>query len=233
MPRDINFNAGFNGCSDKMNILRNEVVPRRLDKFEEIASEDVDINSYIYVDKDGENAKIKLGDVITANAVQSDWDQEDDTKYDYIKNKPSMKLEEDLVSLYNIGGIHIGQIFEKGTPILDIMKEMLSVSTPEVFRIGAIDSLSINPLSMEEVEVTTAQLISEGYTRELTLNNQYYAIAIPKSSRIILDKVYQAGYALGIQKLDLDEAWDLYVDANGARTTGTFTFEYRFKFKGQ
>ena len=230
--RDINFNAGYNGCTDKVAILKNEVVQRDLTNYNEITSEDVDINSFIYVDHDGNSSKIKLGDVITANAVQSDWDQEDDTKYDFIKNKPELKLSEDLVSLYNIGGIKIGQIFEKGTSIFDIMKEMLSTDTPEDFYIGVINTLSPDlTTDMEEISMPTSVLISEGYKVTMTLNNQYWALAIPKSSRIEVKSIYQEGYSLGFTVLDLNVAWDLIVDDSLARTTGTYTFDYKFKLK--
>ena len=70
--KNIHFNAGYNGCGDSIDILKNEIVPQDISGFEEMTSDDVDINSYIYVDHDGEPSKIKLGRVIAANAIQSD-----------------------------------------------------------------------------------------------------------------------------------------------------------------
>lgn len=268
MPKDlsnINFNAGYNNCNDKVAILRNEVVQRKLDNFEEITNEDVDVNSYVYVDQNGSPARIKLGDVITANATQSDWDQTDDTKFDFIKNKPEIKLSERLISLYNVGGIKAGQIFEEGTPIIDIMKELLSVSNPSMFRFGVVtaDERGMIPLDftiqqLTEVEISTADLIAEGFNPNdikwkdvfpefqgegVTLNDQFFVIAIPSDSVIEIDKCYQAGYVIELAPYKLDDAWTLYLNADdviiGDQTyyqwlpvTGSdLKFDYRFKLK--
>lgn len=243
--KDINFNAGFNGCNDKVAILRNSVVQRELDSFDIMTNDDVDINSYIYVDHKVEGktipSKMLLSEVIASNATQSDWDEEDDTKLDYIKNKPEVELQEDLISLYNIGGIKLGQVFEKGTSYLDIMKELLSTSRPEVFRFGVVDDLyNFDILSVEEFEIPTSDLIAEGFVHELTFNNNYLALLIPEDSHVDIKAIYQAGYSLGIDKVEgysmIDDdrvAWKLYTNARKAPITGTFTFDLKFKFAGQ
>ena len=279
MPKDlsnINFNAGYNNCNDKVAILRNEVVQRDLKDFEELAGEDVDINSYIYVDQNGKPARIRLGDVISSNAVQSDWDQTDDTKYDYIKNKPELKFTEDFVSLYNIGGVAAGQPFTAGTSVMDVLKEMLSVTGDVVFRFGIIDAddhgalpgdFSVNQLP-EYDAYTLAEILQNGWSpndgNPITLepgrtgNGQFFVLAIPTSQRITLEKCYQAGYALGLAKVSIDEEWDgwfnaddLYLydknlklnddklieDTSGivyqlAPTVGSFILNYKFRLKG-
>lgn len=230
--KNIHFNAGYNGCGDSIEILKNEVVQRDLADFEEMTSDDINLDSYIYVDNAGEPSKIKLGRVIANNMVQSDWDQEDTTKFDFIKNKPELKLEEDMVSLYNIGGVKIGQVFEKGTDIIDIVKEILTVDHPEVFYIGAIDTLAPDLVEeMREVEVSTAELISKGYKVKFNLDNQYFALAIPKTAGVEVKAIYQEGYSLGFRVIDLDSAWDLVVDENDVKGTGEFTLDYRFRMK--
>lgn len=239
VQKDINFNAGFTGCNDRMAILRNETVPRRLDVFEEVDPVDIDPEMFVYIDSDGKSQKIRLGNIINAGVVpvQSDWDEEDDTKYSYIRNKPDINdllyLDEELVSLYNIGGIHSGQKFPAGTSLADILKEMLSVTHPEVFYVGVINSLSPNVESdMNEIEVATDKLISDGYKWEdIHLNNQYWAIALPKDSHVDLTGVFQEGFALGFTRIDLDSAWWLIVDENLVKSTGTYTFDLKFKLK--
>lgn len=73
MPRsDINFNSGFTGCNDRMAILKNATVPRRLDDIEEIDSSGIGLDMYVYVDDGGKDRKINLGDIASANAMQSD-----------------------------------------------------------------------------------------------------------------------------------------------------------------
>lgn len=238
--RDIKFNSGYNECEARMSILKNETVQRDLD-YDEITNDDVTVDSYVYVDQNGKPAKMKLADVIASNAMQSDWLQEDDKKLDYIKNKPQITLEEDLVSLYNLGGIKMGQVFKKGTPFIEIVQELLMTTTPEVFRFGVVDSLLDFDLeSVEEFEISTASLISDGWQHELTFNNQYLALLIPEDSHVDVKRVYQAGYALDLQEVTgytvLDEdrkVWKLYTNAEMAPITGTFTFVFKFKFTGQ
>lgn len=243
MPReikDLRFNAGYNNCEARMSILRNETVQRELD-YDEITNDDVDINSYVYVDQNGSPAKMKLADVIASNAMQSDWNQEDPTKLDYIKNKPPIQLDEDLVSLYNLGGIKMGQVFKAGTPYIDIIKELLMVTTPETFRFGVVDDINtFNLESVEEFEISTAKLIADGWKHELTFNNQYLALLIPENSHVDVNRVYQAGYALDLEEVEgysvLDEnnkVWKLYTNAQKMPITGTFTFVFKFKFTGQ
>ena len=243
MPReihDIHFNAGYDTCQARMSILKNETVQRDLN-YDEITNDDVDINSYVYVDQNGKPAKMKLADVIASNAMQSDWLQEDPTKLDYIKNKPPIELEEDLVSLYNLGGIKMGQIFKKGTPFIDIIKELLMTTTPETFRFGVVNDIYDFRLEdVEEFEVSTATLIADGWQHQLSFNNQYLALLIPENSHVDVRRVYQAGYALDLEEVksytmqDKDgKVWKLYTNAELAPITGTFMFVFKFKFTGQ
>jgi len=231
--KNIHFNAGYNGCGDSIEILKNEIVPRDLTNLEEMTNDDVDINSYIYVDHDGEASKIKLGRVIANDMVQSDWEQDDPTKFDFIKNKPELTLQEDIVALYNIGGIRAGRKFEKGTSILEMIKEAISVDTPEIIYAGAIDSLApIVEEDMERINTSSAELVNNGLVREnVDLQNQYYAIAIPKNAGVEVTGVYQEGYSLSFRVIDLNEAWDLVVDDNDVRATGVLSFKYKFKLK--
>lgn len=238
--RDIKFNAGYDTCQARMSILSNETVHKDLD-YIEIGNDDVDLNSYVYVNQNGVPAKMKLADVIASNAMQSDWLQDDPDKLDYIKNKPPVELEEDLVSLYNLGGIKMGQIFKKGTPYIEIVKELLMTTTPETFRFGVVDDLANFRLEdVEEFEISTATLIADGWQHQLTFNNQYLALLIPENSHVDVRRVYQAGYALDLEEVkgysvldENDKVWKLYTNAEMAPITGTFMFVFKFKFTGQ
>ena len=78
-----------------------------------------------------------------------------------------------MISLYNIGGIKLGQVFEKGTSYIDIMKELLSTSHPEVFRLGTVEDLfDFEVENVDEYTVQTTELIANGWTSpEITFKN--------------------------------------------------------------
>ena len=273
--RDINFNAGFTGCEDRMAILRNATVPRKLDNFTEIEPAEISTDMYVYVDNAGKSEKIKLGNIIDTSASQADWDEDDEASYSYIRNKPDLTFDEDFVSLYNIGGVSSGQVFPAGTSIMEVLKEILSVSGDVVFRFGIIDADDHGALpgdfsvyQLQEYDnVKLASIIQNGWSpndgNPITLepgrtgSGQFFILAIPKSERITLEKCYQAGYALGLAKVSIDEEWDgwfnaddLYLfdkdlklnddklveDTSGiiyqlAPTVGSFIVDYRFKLK--
>lgn len=273
--KDINFNAGFTGCEDRMNILKNATVPRNLSEFTELEPAEIDTNMYVYVDHAGKGEKIKLGNIIDTSATQADWDEKDEYSYSYIKNKPDLVFNEDFVSLYNIGGVSSGQVFPAGTSIIEVLKEILSVSGDVVFRFGIIDADDYGALpgdfsvyQLQEYDNNKlADILQKGWSpnngNPITLesgrtgNGQFFILAIPKSERITLEKCYQAGYALGLAKVSIDEEWDgwfnaddLYLfdrdlklnddklieDTNGiiyqlAPTVGSFIVDYRFRLK--
>lgn len=271
MSRDINFNSGYNNCHDKVAILKNETVRTKLRDYAEMTNDDVDINSYVYVDHEVEGrtvpSKMKLSEVIASNAMQSDWDEEDPTKLDYIKNKPYLELTEDLVSLYNVGGLKRGQVIPKGTKILDVLKEIISVTGEAVFRFGVISAdehgalpgdFSIDDLQ-EFDDKKLADILAYGWSPnpqdcpDLTFDDlgnliltgsddqrvfdpttdqygtfqgQFFIMAIPKDSNLILDGCFQHGYALGLAKVEFEESWYVYINADDLylRTRGA-TFD--------
>ena len=70
--KDINFNSGFTGCNDRMAILKNETVPRKLDSFTEIQGADINTDMYVYVDENGKSERIRLGEIVNTTATQAD-----------------------------------------------------------------------------------------------------------------------------------------------------------------
>ena len=75
MPRDvkdIQFNSGYNTCDARMSILRNETVRRDLD-YKEIGPEDIEVDSFIYVESEGEPYKLQLASIMDVKqGTQSD-----------------------------------------------------------------------------------------------------------------------------------------------------------------
>lgn len=114
-----------------------------------------------------------------------------------------------------------------------MIKEAISVDTPEIIYAGAIDSLEpIVEEDMERINTSTAELVNNGLVRkDVDLQNQYYAIAIPKTAGVEVTGVYQEGYLLSYRVISLNDAWDLIVDDNNVKATGVLTFKYKFKLK--
>lgn len=208
--RDINFNAGFTGCEDRMAILRNATVPRKLDDFTEIEPAEIDTDMYVYVDNAGKSEKIKLGNIIDTSASQPDWDEDDEASYSYIRNKPDLYLKEDLISLYNIGGVKAGDIFEKGTSLYDIIRSILSAIEPtEGIRFGVINEIpewsgefiTNNLVSIEEYlgidsGIGLARLLGEGLSLNFKASNQFYVLAVPSNAGLEVSEVLQEGLKL-------------------------------------
>ena len=242
MPRnDINFNSGFTGCNDRMAILKNETVPRRLDEFEEVESPEITTDMYVYVD-DGKSKKVKLGNIVNTNGVQSDWDEENEGSYAYIKNKPDAYLKEDITALYQVGGIRVGQTFDKGTSLYDIIFDMLSTSKEASMMFGLVDNIpavwTISDIDALQTEIqgSISNFMLYGTDPNDTTfnaNNQFYVLAVPKffefedGTRVSLDvsEILQNGFSLDFVKLDgsynhsvpsrLDDSikdqWDIYL----------------------
>lgn len=261
--KDINFNAGFNGCNDKVAILKNEVLFKDLEEYEdtrndsEVSYED----SYIFVDQQGNPTKMPLTEVMSGiplEEIQSDWAETDEHKFSYIKNKPEDKtvLDEDMISLYNIGGIYAGQEFKKGTLILDIIKELFSSGGKDnivkVF-VTDFDPSDITPDIIDEIEpkyvpdgiyeqkifhLTSTELVTKGLVwknddgSDISLDNQYYMLAVPASFGVVVNDIFQAGFPISYEVTKVrgpngDLLWLLYHDSN--RVTGEYTFRYTFR----
>lgn len=255
--KDINFNAGFTGCEDRMAILRNETVPRRLDDFNEIYESDITTDMYVYVD-DGTGKKIRLGNIIDSTATQSDWDETDEGSYAYIRNKPEIKLTKSLTSLYNVGGVKAGDKFEAGTSLYDIIVSILSYTEiAAALRFGILNDLPEiwtgeyieNHLSLVD-EVSYNEIMSEGLVRNFDANNQFYVLAIPSEYGIKVTDVIQEGLKLdfiwirgAVTVEDLlgnqTKLWDICLptketfpdgeEAEYARATGSYTVTYKFE----
>lgn len=258
--KNINFNSGLNGCNDKISILKNEVILKDLKKYEdtrndsEVSFED----SYLYVDQQGQPTKISLIEVMTGapvDEVQADWDQTDESKFSYIKNKPVVVLDEDVVSLYNIGGIYAGQEFKKGTTVVDIIKELFSSGgkdnivklfvtdfEPDTITVDQLDEIEpkFAPQGFYEQKVlnlTSTELVTHGLIwmnsngKDIVVDNQYYMLALPASFGVIVDDIFQAGFPISYEVTKVygpegDLLWYLYHDSN--RVTGKYTFKYTF-----
>lgn len=197
--KDINFNSGFTGCNDRMAILKNETVPRKLDTFTEINPTDINTDMFVYVD-DGESKKIRLGNIINTTASQPDWDETDESSYSYIRNKPdNLVLDRDVTSLFNVGGIRIGDTFEKGTPLHDIIIKLLSFTEKITnIKFGIVDTLNIGQASFidelkTDVQENKADLLSNGWTHTFTVDNEYYVLAVPAELGIEVKEVLQDG----------------------------------------
>ena len=197
--KDINFNSGFTGCEDRMAILKNSTVPRNLGELEEIEPADINTEMYVYVDEAGKGKKIKLGNVVDESASQVDWDEEDDTSYAYIKNKPIVDLPEDLISLFNVGGVKAGDVFPAGTSIYDLLVRVLSAPHDDVpFYFGVLNEF---PLEWSAAFITSAlelqdnvdlqESLTNGFSVTFTANNQFYVLAVPKTLGIEVSEVIQ------------------------------------------
>lgn len=260
MPRsDINFNSGFTGCNDRMAILKNSTVPRRLDEFPEVDSTEMGLDMYVYVDDNGTDKKMSLGDITNPGAMQSDWESTDEESYAYIKNKPDLKLKEDLTSLYEVGGVRVGQVFPENTSLYDILIDILSTTKDAILYFGLVDEIpaswTISDIdALNQIEAKAADLIAVGTNPKYTTfdaNNQYYVLAVPKEYGIKVSEVSQNGFLLDFislnddvyhklpSKLDdsIKDSWDIYLPVvtvfdtpkEFARTTGKFTVIYKFK----
>ena len=131
------------GKNDNQEVPTN-VVPLRLDKSNTLWEKDapepqpswivklIDLNNHPPVP--GNNGYWMLWDTdkgtyveseLPQNSVQSDWNQNDETKADYIKNKPSIATNDDVMDLL----AEIGII----TPITNSNGEILTSSSNEIY----------------------------------------------------------------------------------------------------
>ena len=220
--RDINFNSGFTGCEDRMAILKNETVQRDLSGFKELEAAEIDTNQFVYIDDNGKPAKIRLGTIIDTNAVQADWTDTDPESYAYIKNKPDIALDEDLVSIYNVGGVHKGDVFARGTSMMEIIKNILSSTSNDTgIRFGLLNEIpnwnTFNPESDLTIASTqtVASLLQYGFEVNFTANNQYYVLAVPATlgtesedgytaTNVEVDSVLQNGFPLSFEKININ-----------------------------
>lgn len=236
--KDINFNAGFNGCEARMQILKNEVVQRDLENFDEIGIEDIDTQTYIYVDKGGDASKIKLASVTDPReGIQSDWAEDNSAELAYIKNKPDFTLEEDIISPYTIGSIKVNDILHKGMSALDILKMMFGEGETFSLKVCVLnDSFTnseINLSGISTIEYSIANALTDGFSFTRTFNNQYYGICLNKEvvdHTLTVDKVYQGSYKLNYKTLQLvdDEKVEWILFYQPTPVTGTYTFNYTF-----
>ncbi len=212
MADEIKFNTGFNGCNDRMAILKNELVPRRMESLPEIGDgSEVTDNDYIYVDSDNLDKKIRVSTLLNSERIQSDWSVEDETKSAFIRNKPGCdNLEEDMVALYNIGGIKAGHVFSKGTSVRDIIDMMLSLNNQGYFLRHTVDYnpeeiteeqlIEFDTVSTNRIPLTT-DILSNGYQWEIHPDNEYFFIAINDIDDIGIkvEKIKQAGFDIGLK----------------------------------
>ena len=234
MPRevkDIQFNSRYNNCDARMSILKNETVSRDLN-YKELEPQDIDINSYIYVEDNGEPYKLKLASVIDEKqGVQSDWAEENKESLAYIKNKPPYELEEDLVSSYTVGGIKAGDVIEAGTSLLDIIKKILNIAESAIIKFGVLDSVDeINPLMLLDYTINVPEVLYQGVKFDnVELNNQYYVLLINVEDKLKLDKVFQGGYRISTRAKTFtdknNKTWHAYYPS--VPTTGNYTFLYK------
>lgn len=234
MPRevkDINFNSGYNGCEARMSILKNETVRRDLD-YDEIKRQDVDINSYIYVENEGVPSKIKLASIIDEKqGTQSDWLEEDTSSLAYIKNKPILNLDKDIVASYTVGGIKAGDKIPEGTSVYDLLIKILSIAESAVVRFGVLDSITnVNPQTVPEYTLDVQDVLTKGLLFEnVQLQNQYYVLLIPEQEGLKVDRVFQGGYRLSTRAKTFTDAnnktWRMYYPS--VPGTGVYTFIYK------
>lgn len=234
MPReikDVQFNSGYNGCDARMSILKNETVRRNLD-YKEIKPEDIDIDSYIYVENDGNPYKLQLASITDAKqGIQADWDEENEDSLAFIKNKPQVILDEEVVAAYNVGGVRAGDKIPAGTSIYDILMKILSIADSITVKFSALDSVEeINPILMLDYTFSVEDVLTKGIVfSNIELNNQYYVLLVPEDSALLVDKVFQGGYRISTRKKIITgsdgKKWHAYYPS--VPTTGIYTFMYK------
>jgi len=242
MADEVKFNTGFNGCNDRLAIVKNETVPRRLDEFTEIESgAATTVDDYLYVDGNGLDKKIKVSTLLNPKRTKSDWAEEREDEDSFILNKPGVNnLETDMVSSYNVGGIRAGHVFEKGTTVREIIDMLLSLNADGYFLAQITES---NPSGLTEEELIeidkdnknhiaiTPDILSNGYFWTINTDNDYFYIAIKSTedTRIKVEKIKQAGFDIELkyQRVGSYRVW--YFDKP---SKGKFILRVVFKNEG-
>ena len=232
--RDIQFNSGYNACEARMSILKNETVHKDLD-YSEIRPEDVEVDSFIYVENDGNPSKMRLSSIIDERqGLQVDWDETNPDSLSFIKNKPEMKLEENIIAAYNVGGIKAGDVVEKGTSLDEVIKRILSIAESAFVRFGVLNTVDdINPDYVPSFTVDVPTILQEGLVfKDIDLKNQYYVLLVPNDSDLRVSGVFQSGYKLSTKSKTIVDAagksWTAYYPSVPA-TGLDYIFMYRFE----
>lgn len=234
MPRelkDITFNNGYNQCEARMSILKNETVQKDLD-YEEITPANVGVNSFAYVDHNGKPTKIKLASIIDERqGTQSDWLETDEESLAFIKNKPELILDKDLISAYNVGGIKAGDVIPAGTSVTEIINKILSIAESVAIKFGILDSIvDVNPGALEDYLISVEDALSKGVRFDnIDLRNQYYILLIPEDADLLVSNVFQGGYKISTRVKQITDyqgkKWIMYYPS--VPTTGIYTFMYK------
>ena len=234
MANEIKFNSGFNVCGDKVAILRNEVVPKDLSNVELLNSSDLGADSYIFVDAGGKEGKVALADIQGgAVKIQPDMSESDPESPRFVRNRldSNLFLSESLRTAYSIGGIKKNTVYEAGTPVSQILKDLLTASAIDSgLKFGLVSEIPSSVDDLQDVEVNREDLLTKGITFKGAFNNQYYALAVPVSLGLTVDAVIQSGFELSFEKrpkFDAQSLYDLYFCE--LPVTGTYTFRFEFK----
>lgn len=234
MANELKFNSGFNVCGDKVAILRNEVVPKDLSKVESIGIDDLGADSYIFVDAGGKEGKISVADIQGgALRIQPDMAESDPESPRFVRNRldSNLLLSEQIRTAYAIGGIKKNTVYEAGTPIGQILRDLLATSAVDSgLKFSVVSEIPSSVDDLQDIETNREDLLAKGITFARTFNNQYYALAVPVSLGIIVDSVIQNGFALSFKKrykFDSQSLYDLYFCE--LPVTGIYTLKFEFK----
>lgn len=234
MANEIKFNSGFNVCGDKVAILRNEVVPKDLSDIEQLNISDLGAESYIFVDAGDKEGKISLADIQGgALKIQPDMSESDPESPRFVRNRldSNLFLSEPLRTAYAVGGIKKNTVYEAGTPISQILKDLLTTSVIDGgLKFGIVSGIPSSVDDLQDVNINREDLLIKGITFEGAFNNQYYALAVPVSLGLAVDAVIQSGFELSFKKrskFDVQSLYDLYFCE--FPVTGTYTFRFEFK----
>lgn len=234
MPRDYNHypchDHFFGQCDDRFALLAEDTTPRRLadSDIPEIGTDCAlgNNNTYIFVDKNGKDAKVRLSSILYPEHVNADWNAtrgNDSEGYyynpAYIYNKPDFEgmfnkvdekieeidskflLDEDFIVTNTVGQVRSGTLLEKGTPLADIIKLMLTKEVGTTIKFG----ISHNPIDLSlldhETKVVRQDLLEEGFQwRNIVLDGEYHVLAIPESMGIKCTMMIQGGHAIDLNE---------------------------------
>lgn len=237
VPGNVILNSGFCGCDDRFALLEEDTIPRRLadsDIPEVRSNYKSNGKMYVYVDNDGKDAKVSLDSILYPSHVNADWNAtrgNDSEGYyynpAYIYNKPDFEgfekdvdrrmkgfeeglcLDEDFKVTNTVGKVKAGTTLLKGTPLQQIIKDMLTKGVGTVLKYGVIDDPGrIEALEYEE-NLSVQKLLDDGLTiSDLVLDGEYHVVAIPEDAGIKCTKVFQGGHAIDLTEGLVEEIID-------------------------
>jgi len=236
---DIKFSGGYNNCDDRMAILKNSVVQRRLDKFQQLLSEKFPSlksgEAFVYVDGGvGKDERVDLLDILHADHVNANWDEQDPGSPAYIQNKPDISstlLKDDMTAYYTVGGVKAGDTFAKGTSVVDIIMKMLSLESGEYMFYGKTLAIPTTVNGLTKLNISRQTLLQNGFTWNVDLENQFYILAMPKTMHLKLKSL-----ACNTEMFQLDFKVDKTFNGNTCNmyyfdlpATGTYNLIYKFE----